>query len=84
MKTHTQNKKTKEMTYNKTMKPTIKPQPHKKATLTKKNNHHKTIKTNPTTKETTKNETKANTNEQKNNYKTTPTKKQTIHTIRLR
>ena len=53
------------MTYNKTTKPLIKPQPHKKATSTKKNNRHKTIKTNPTTKETTKNETKANTNEQK-------------------
>ena len=63
------------MTYNKTTKPFIKPQPHKKATSTKKNNRHKTIKTNPTTKETTKNETKANTNEQKNNNKTTPTKK---------
>ena len=84
MKTHTQNEKTKEMTYNKTMKPTIKPQPHKKATLTKKNNHHKTIKTNPTTKETTKNETKANTNEQKIIIKQHQQKNQTIHTIRLR
>ena len=55
----------KEMTYNKTMKPTIKPQPHKKATLTKKNNHHKTIKTNQTTKETINNKTKTNPNEQK-------------------
>ena len=62
------------MTYNKTTKPLIKPQPHKKATLTKKNNHHKTIKTNQTTKETTKNETKANTKKQNNNNKTTPTK----------
>ena len=65
MKKNTQNKKTKEMTYNKTTKPTIKPQPHKKVTLSKKNNHHKTIKTNETSKETINNKTKTNPNNQK-------------------